>query len=110
MVESPGPWSSATSLHEDFRSEDVDMKPYQPERTDTPTTRSPLSNVAPLTPLTPVMDELPLLPIVNTKTKSPSLSVKTQNTRSSNIPSTSLTGNQPTPHTAPGGVKAECSN
>lgn len=114
-VESPGPWSSATSLHEDFQSEDVDMKPvpsfYQPEQVDTPTTPSPLSNMAPLTPLTPAMDELPPLPAVNTKTnKRPSLSVKTQNTRSSNVPSASLTGNQPAPHTAPGGVKAECSN
>ena len=111
-VESPGPWSSATSLHEDFQSEDVDMKPatcYQPELT--PTTPSPLSNMAPLTPLTPAMDELPPLPVVNAKTsKRPSLSVKTQNTRSSNTPSASLTGNQPAPHTAPGGVKAECSN
>jgi GATA-binding protein, other eukaryote len=113
-VESPGPWSSATSLHEDFQLEDVDMKPatsYQPEQTDTPTTPSPLSNVAPLTPLTPAMDELPSLPTVNTKVnKRPSLSVKTQNTRSSNIPSASLTSSQPAPHTAPGGVKAECSN
>ena len=113
-VESPGPWSSATSLHEDFQSEDVEMKPvpsfYQPEQADSPATPSPLSNMAPLTPLTPAMDELPPLPTVNTKTKRPSLSVKTQNTRSSNVPSASLTGNQPAPHTAPGGVKAECSN
>ena len=113
-IESPGPWSSATSLHEDFQSEDIDMKPitsYQSEQTNTPTSPSPLSNVAPLTPLTPAMDELPPLPILNIKTnKRPSLSVKTQNTRSSSIPGASLTGNQPAPHTAPGGVKAECSN
>ena len=54
------------------------------------------------------MDELPPLPTVNTKTnKRPSLSVKTKNTRSSNVPSASLAGNQPAPHTAPvlcGGV------
>lgn len=113
-IESPGPWSSATSLHEDFQSEDIDMKPvtsYQLEQTDAQTTPSPLSNMAPLTPLTPAMDDLPPLPSVNIKTsKRPSLSVKTQNTRSSNIPGASLTNNQSAPHTAPGGVKAECSN
>ena len=69
-VESPGPWSSATSLHEDFQSEDIDMKPvpsfYQPEQTDAPTTPSPLSNMAPLTPLTPAMDELPPHPLGST--------------------------------------------
>ena len=113
-IESPGPWSSATSLHEDFQSEDIEMKPatsYHPDQTEASTTPSPLSNMAPLTPLTPAMDELPPLPTVNTKTnKRPSLSVKTQNTRSSNTPGASLTGNQSAPHTAPGGVKAECSN
>jgi GATA-binding protein, other eukaryote len=121
-AESPGPWSSTASDHEDF-DQDVEMKPANNlylldsllnERNGTPTSHSPFSNLAPLTPLTPAIDDLPCMSSVPTKSsKKPSLSVKTQtSTRSSNVPSATLTSfNQPTPHnSAPGGVKAECSN
>lgn len=117
-VESPGPWSSTGSDHDDF-DQDIEMKPapslYHPEKSlDTPTTPS-FNNLAPLTPLTPAVEELPSLSM-STKSNSnkrPALSLKTQtSTRSSNAPSATLTSvGQPTSHnSAPGGAKAECSN
>ena len=83
------------------------MKPvpsfYQPKQADAPTAPFPLSNITPITPPAPAMGELPPLPTVHTKTnKRPSLSIKTQNTRSSNVPSASLTGTSLLPVPLPG--------
>ena len=88
LDESPGP------LSEDFQTDYVDMK-LVPSFTAPPP---------------PIKDELPPLPTVSKKTnRQPSLSPETQNTRSSDVPSATLTGNQPA-HTVSGSVKAECSN